>query len=59
MQGQLNMGSMPKLQPVKVPTKKQLATIRPANRMIWKSNIPHHVTSRKTAAFPYLFRFFH
>jgi hypothetical protein len=59
MQALSSMVDMPKLQPMKMGAKKQHATIQPANRMIWKSNIPHHVTSRKTAAFPYLFRFFH
>lgn len=35
------------------------AKIQPANQMIWgNGKIKHHVTTEKTAQFPYQFRFF-
>ena len=39
-------------------TPKKPPPIQPCNRMIWHSAIGHHVTTEKTAMFPYQFRFF-
>tara|TARA_Y100000389_G_scaffold64326_1_gene60372 strand:+ start:18730 stop:18879 length:150 start_codon:yes stop_codon:yes gene_type:complete len=44
--------------PAKAASTKTQREIRPANRMIWGSKMPHHVTSRKIAEFPYRFAFF-